>query len=452
MVLLLFIASSGAGAAPLSEFTRTSSSHGAAAADTAQVKTERVRKAAPPVPPERQPDTQNVSSESEGGFWDQCLGSCLSDIVGALFGSICSGIFGGDDDEGEPAEGLAGEEVPLAPGIQAPEDALAPIEGFPYSGFIEPMGGTGKTVWLWDRPGAYLANGVTLESIPAGAEVTVTSYELFANMVWLQVSRVASDAPQGWVRQDEVREESAAAREVIAAEERLTPSATPAPIPLAGADEQKEESSSARETGAESFLRRPRWEIGVDAGVPVFSQTTIEEEYKESAYRIGVETAVFLPRSIKLGLCVDYLHANGTPLYDYAAGAAIDSPQESDLDILSIGLRIGQSITFAGMPVFFSYGLGPALFMVQESAFISTYEGDDWTGTRTDELSKWKGGGEAVISIGGVLGDRFPLSFQTRFAVIPWKGEGEKSLTLDFLERDYIAFITFGVGIGFRSF
>ena len=56
-------------------------------------------------------------------------------------------------------------------------------------------------------------------------------------------------------------------------------------------------------------------------------------------------------------------------------GTITDSPQESDLDILSIGLTFGQSIPFAGGSGFFSYGLGPALFMVRESALIHGLRG-----------------------------------------------------------------------------
>ena len=45
-----------------------------------------------------------------------------------------------------------------------------------------------------------------------------------------------------------------------------------------------------------------------------------------------------------------------------------------------------------------------------------------------------------------------PLSFQARFAFIPWKAEEEKSLTLDYLGTEDIAFFTFGIGIGFYFF
>jgi hypothetical protein len=56
------------------------------------------------------------------------------------------------------------------------------------------------------------------------------------------------------------------------------------------------------------------------------------------------------------------------------------------------------------------------------------------------------------MAVGVLLGNRVPLSFQTRFAFIPWKAEEEKSLTFDYLGTENIALFTFGIGIGFSSF
>ena len=435
--LSLCMALSVAGAVTRSECTQVSSSRNVVAADTTKAKKERVRKETPTTAQlAKRPETQTVSSdENEDSSWSDCLGS----FFGTFIGSICGSIFGGDDDDSEAAKGLTGEnKVPMAADSQLPVGMPPSIEKFPYSGTIEPLGVGSKTVWLWDRPGAYLASGVTLEAIPQGTEVRVTNYELHAQTSWLQVSRLAPDAPRGWVRQEEVRE--------------LASMTTPEQMSLAEATGRRTESQISPEPGEERSAERPRWEFGAGVSMPVFSQKAVREEYNESAYRIGVEAGAFLPLSMKLGLRVDYLHANGTPLFEYVAGTITDSPQQSDLDIFSMGLSFGHSIPFAGRSGFFSYGLGPALFMVQESALIHVYEDDNLTSARTDELTKWKGGAEAQMTIGGLLGNRWPLSFQARFAFIPWKEEEEKSLTLDYLGTESIAFFSFGIGVGFYTF
>jgi len=443
VLLLLCIASSVTAAAPRPEFTRVSPSRDVAAADTTKVKKERVRKKTPPARSEEESGTQARASESAGGFWAECLGS----IFGSFLGSLC----GGNDNE--TAEELTGEyQTPLPADMQAPAGALAPVQGFPYAAVIEPNAKGEKTTWLWTRPGGSLADGNPVEGILRGTEVRVTDYEFFGQTMWLQVNRLESDARQGWVQQTEVRALPESIEEAAAGDVQPVPSTSPSPKPFAETSAREHEFQPVTELGGEPSAERPRWEIGAGVSMPVFSQKAVREEYKQNGVRVGVEADVFLPRSMKLCLCVDYLHANGMPLYDYIGGTITDSPQKSNLDIFSIGLPFGQSIPFAGGLGLFSYGLGPALFMVRESALIHVYENGSLTGARTDELTKWKGGAEAVMAVGGVLGDRWPLSFQTRFAFIPWEADEGKSLTLDYLGTKDIAVFTLGIGIGFSLF
>ncbi len=245
-------------------------------------------------------------------------------------------------------------------------------------------------------------------------------------------------------------DESEAAKELTG--ENEVPLTAREQVPLGEATGGRTEFQTSLGSGEKRSAVRPRWEFGACVSMPVFSQKAVREEYNESAYRIGIEAGAFLPRSMKLGLSAGFLHANGMPLYDYTDGTITDSPQESDLDIFSMGLSFGQSIPFRGGSGFFSYGLGPALFMVRESALIHVYDNSSLTGARTDELTKWKGGAEVLIAAGGLLGDRVPLSVQARFAFIPWKAEEEKSLTLDYLGTENVAFFSFGISVGFYSF
>jgi len=165
-----------------------------------------------------------------------------------------------------------------------------------------------------------------------------------------------------------------------------------------------------------------------------------------------VETGFFFPHYLKLSLFIDYLHANGTPLFDYTVGTIVDVPVDSDLEILSFGLPIGQSFSFSAGSGFFSYGVGPSLFQVRERATIFVFDRGAMAGVRIDKLTAWKVGGQAVMAIGCVVGGHIPLSFQTRFAFIPWSAAEEKSLTLDFLPTKDIAYFSLGFGIGFSAY
>ena len=408
-----------------------------AAGDTTQAKKERVRKTTPPPAPEEQPRHEAEVSEDEGGgFWAECLGSML--------GSLCGSLFGGDDDENVPSVQPVVEQRPLS--VAQIEAGLGgPMKELPLMGMIEPLYGGGHEVGLFSRPGGTDANADVIEWLPEGTEVRAVQYGLYGEKRWLLVSRLEPGAPEGWVLEREILPQTPPGEEGAGA--------APAAIAPATGSDQTFWPPTTRQETLFPFPEQPRWQIGATASFPVFSQKAVQEEYKNQGYQVGFETGFYFPYSLKLHLFIDYLHANGTPLYDYYVGEEIkDSPLQSDLEILSFGLPIGQSLPFAAGLGFFSYGLGPAFFRVHEHALIREFDGGLPAGVRTDRLANWKVGGQAVVAVGGILGERVPVSFQARFAFIPWSAAEEKSLTLDFLGTEDIAFFTFGIGIGYSFF
>jgi hypothetical protein len=406
----------------------------AAAADTTKATKERVRKETPPPRAKEKPRHEEEASEEESSFWGDCLGSFL--------GSLCGSIFSGNENENEPPAPVV--VVPASPPATAFDAGLSgPMRELPFMGMVEPLYGGGSEVGLYSRPGGAKASADVVEWLPEGTEVRAVQYGLFEENRWLLVSRNELGAPEGWVLEKEVIPQVPPSELAVGEAKEITPPGAPAgqvfePAPVSPAP----------------FLpQQPRWQIGARASLPVFAQKAIWEEYKNGAYEIGVETGFYFPYSMRLGLSFGYLHANGKPLYDYYVGGQIkDSPFDSDLEILSFGLPFGQSISFAGGSGFFGYGVGPAVLRVHEQALIREYEAGVPAGFRTDRLTSWKVGGEAVVSVGGILAQRVPVSLETRFALIPWSAAEEKSLTLDFLQTKDIGFFSFGIGIGFSTF
>ncbi|MCK5405991.1 MAG: hypothetical protein KAJ37_00995, partial [Candidatus Krumholzibacteria bacterium] len=132
-------------------------------------------------------------------------------------------------------------------------------------------------------------------------------------------------------------------------------------------------------------------------------------------------------------------------------GAITESPSNSMLEIWSFGVRFGQlySIYRRG---FILWGVGPAVFNLKESADIAIIENGVVTGERTDELSRWKVGGEFRLEAGRMVGGRVPISANMMLSVFPWDSEQQKSLSFDFTERNSIDFLSIGISVGYNFF
>jgi len=200
-------------------------------------------------------------------------------------------------------------------------------------------------------------------------------------------------------------------------------------------------------------IKDARWKILADLSYPMFGNRMLREEYK-SSFRLGAESRFFFVHSIQVALSYGFSHSNGTPQYDYLTSTTREAPIKSDLDIWSIGARVGQLLatpTSYGY-FFFAYDLGPTVFNVNERATLEIYEGRVLKGTSEDKLSEWKIGGEAKIELAGVIKGKFSVGAHARFSVIPWDSKEEKSLTLDFLNDNSIYVFNFGVSLGYMFY
>ena len=146
-----------------------------------------------------------------------------------------------------------------------------------------------------------------------------------------------------------------------------------------------------------------------------------------------------------------YLKSNGDPQYEYVSGDLRDSPSSSKLEIMNFGLQIGHLLPVAEGLFYFSYGIAPTMFKVSESATIREYENDMRVGTRTDELSRWRFGGELKLEFGGNI-EPITIGIFTRFTLISWEAKEEKSLTLDYFGSSTITYFNFGITVGLLIF
>ncbi|MBN2070075.1 MAG: hypothetical protein JW814_01355 [Candidatus Krumholzibacteriota bacterium] len=393
-----------------------------AVADTAKTKKERVRKTASKKKRDASNKTTYASdSDEKTSFFGSCLGSILE--------SVCSSIF--SDDKGK-GSGLVGD------GDHLLDDSAGKVQ---YRGNIEPGDPSINSVKLWDKPGGYKADGFIQGDLEKGVEVDVIESDYFENTLWVLVTTRTLIPAEGWVMESDVARPPGQeinfqnqANNNDGIESIVTPNAL-----LASA------MSSDYVMGLSKFGM-------AELSYPLFANESISEEYIKNTYRIGGEFGLFISETMHIDFTFGYLSAKGKPLYIYGDSEFEDSPQDSELQILSYGLNFGQLLFFNNNMVFIGYGIGPALFDVRESARIKEYENDILTGGRTDELAKYKLGGEIKATAGFVIARSFPVGLTARYSLIPWKSDMEKSLTLDYLDSSSISTFSFGISVGLYLF
>jgi hypothetical protein len=336
----------------------------------------------------------------------------------------------------------AGSELATAPHIAAESegqtygDDLIPDY---YKGNIEPMDLAKNRIELWSKPGGHGSGGIVVGNLRRGAEVTVIRFEDYQGELWALVSVSDVETAEGWLPERDIAP--------LPGQAEVEPVETAQPAYLEPYEPEMSEISSGYER------IRPRFMLQGEFSYPVFTDKSIREEYSNSdttkhAYRFGVEAAYFIRETMNIGVSIGYLHASGVPKYDYEAPGLLDSPQDSKLQIWNYGIQFGQLFQF-GRAGFFSYGIAPTAYRISERATIMEYEGGLLTGARTEELSKWRFGGELNLKIGGFVTKNVPLSFSVRYSLISWKSEEEKSLTFDYLDSSSISLFSFGVNIGY---
>lgn len=403
---------------------------GIAHADTIKSEKKTRQKKREPIPRDQQkePETQAVSDEDDDDESStECFGGCLF----LFFESLCGSSSDSDADQLTTTTTTFEEGSQVAPAGETvgPATAAVPI-ALPYTGVLKPLNPYSSDINLWDIPGGAAAGGQVVAELTRNSPVNVVEREDYNNTEWVRVQGEGVPEPGGWIQEREVS---------------------------SGGEDSVYDQTGVAATGdpARSFpdVKDARWEILADLSYPMFGNSMIREEYK-SSFRVGAETRFLFVHSIQLDLSFGYSHSNGDPQYDYVTSTTRESPVDSDLDIWSIGARVGQLF---GVPTsygyfFFSYDLGPTVFNVSERATLEIYEGRDLTGARKDELSESEIGAEAKVEFTGVIDGKFSIGAHTRFSWIPWDANEEKSLTLDYLNDDSIYVFNFGISIGYMFY
>ncbi|UCG51598.1 MAG: hypothetical protein JSW58_15655 [Candidatus Latescibacterota bacterium] len=415
-----------------------------ASADTIETeKKKRVKKKPPVTPDTKKGEPRNGvrTSKKDDGF-ASCVGGCLGDFI--------FGIFLSDDDD--DVETVTYDEEDTYVGESTVGEEYVPPEPpasyeLPYPAVVTPLSPYADELELWDGPGGGAAGGQVVATLPAGTRVRVTDRSVYNNLTWVRVEDSASPETSGWIQQIEVEPsttEPLVGTEVVDQE--------PGSAQQMGETKEVETEAAVQQPGLARHVAEAGWGMHFDISYPLFGNKAIREEYKGNAVRLGVEARKFFVHSIHMDLSVGYAHAGGDPQYFYTTPTSVEQPVKSDLNIWNFGVQVGQLIPVAGGTGFFAYDIGPSVFNVRESADIEVYEQKVLRRTRTDKLSEWKIGGEAKIELGWVLGRHWPVSFHTRFSILPWKSNQEKSQTLDFLDEDVIYMFDFGLSVGYLFF
>ena len=319
---------------------------------------------------------------------------------------------------------------------------------------MEPPNPYADDASIWDTPGGRLAEGSIVGTLPRGTEVTVTESRLHNYLVWVRVEVPGDPETAGWIPEVELVEiltphdpgsESGTLGPTM--EDAIPPEEVPTEaVPTA---ETPYDTDFMEETSFEFGLFR--WQVLGDLSYPLFSEGDINEEYGTGMFGIGAEARHFFARSLHLDFGFVYTHSNGDPKFDFVLEDTdiLESPSDSRLDIWSLNARFGQQYLISRGPTYFSWGVGPSVVHISESAFITILENDVVIGYRTDELSEWKLGGQAKIEFGALIKGRAPASLYASYSLIPWNSKEEKSLTFDFLEKGRIDVFTFGLSFGY---
>lgn len=411
------------------------------AADTVKVKKERVKKETQPA---IRDDADDATDTHETAGGTSFFGSCLGSLFGSMLESICGSIFSSDSDN-QQAVGTP---------LRSTEDYALERDAdvVHYEGNIEPEDLTTNSVALWDRPGGYEDDGARFGDLQRGTPVHVKKYSYYRNVLWALVESNEPDRSEGWVAADDLVISSGSTDSDLKSERQAEDPKGSREVEYGGQYATNVPRSFALAATSIDRSNRPRFACLAEFSYPVFANKSISEEYNSDAYRFGAELGFFLTETICVGPSIDFLRSKGTPLYDYVAAGLRDSPQSSEIRAWSFGLQFGQFVSFGSSGAFFRYAITPAVFGIEESARIIEYEDDLFIGQRTDELSKWKMGGEAEVATGITIAGRIPIGFSVRYSLIPWEGDQEKSLTLDYLDSNSISIFSFGFNIGYIFF
>ncbi|MCK5363786.1 MAG: hypothetical protein KAR22_12490 [Gammaproteobacteria bacterium] len=178
------------------------------------------------------------------------------------------------------------------------------------------------------------------------------------------------------------------------------------------------------------------------------------DEYGNEALTVTADYLRMFNRGLQANLSLGFQNATGTPLFDYETSSKIDSPQSSQLQIFNLSLRAGHYVDLHDRKVYFTWGVGPALYWVQESAELRVLSlpGEILIEERDEILNKWRVGGDLAFGIDSRFHPRWSIGARTRVYWIPWSSESEMSLTTDFIGKRSLVGYSFGFVINYNVF
>ena len=368
------------------------------------------------------------AAETQTESDDSCFGSCID----AFFLSIFS-------PDPEP------ETVVLPAVIVPPEAVGSPPSALGY-GFIQHPDSVQTLVMVWDGPGGPDRGYALLGALTPGTEIAVTNTGGDAHADWIEVETLGDNRMGGWVTAEHVDWVARPATEAIA------------PATLAGGSTAAPEAEvpASPEIASVAAPTGPR-NLAIMTEVSYLYLTgpsEVREEYENGGVHFGI-TGVFIPSgTLQLSLGIGFATIPGYPKYDYETSTVRESPIDSRLDILDLGLRAGQYGQIRQGRGRYYWGLGPVLYWVQETADLEIYAlpTELPLGERTEVQDTWRFGADLGLGFSYAVARTVHLGGLARFFWIPWDGEGEKSLTLDFIGDKTLVGFNVGVSLAFDVF
>ena len=303
-----------------------------------------------------------------------CMGGCI--------GSFLEGLFSSE---------------PSAP---PPPPSIAP------TGMAWLPGSRGEIHWeasisVWDGPGGEGAGRNRVGLLPPHTRVTVLESNASIEGLWLRVSPLDADGPMGWIESG-----------------FLGPFTEPKELPP--------------DTGP---LPPERYNVWLAVGGGLVGPTDLNLEYNDGGFRAEGQFLRALGGPWQLGAGVGFRSFKGTPRVLYTTPSVIEEPTNSTLQFLDVGLRGGQRFGTQSHGPRFTWLLGAGTVLVHEEADILVFSSS--TGQqidrREDSLSRWRLGGDLRLAVAWPVGSNYDIGLLLDGWIVDWRGEGELSLTTDFM-------------------
>jgi opacity protein-like surface antigen len=388
----------------------------------------------------------------KGDFFGSCLGSLIGDM-------LCSMFSGGSDSEDqgqgetELEHGSVGGTFPAAGQVQSagqPSSEPARWLAVRDTCSVDPRVPGVDAASVWTEAGCVGAGGRFVCMLGRGSRVSVVELMDCEGVRWVNVVTLDGECPGGWMLEQHLSRpariaEQAALEPVEHGEESLP---APQPEPAAGPEIAAMQPPERRVTVA-----RPRTELILSVSPVAFLDRQLPKEYVGLGVNFALGVRVPLSNVVTAGARAGVQVSNGNPQYDYESATQKDFPRDSKLTIVDVGAELGLMFGGPARRPSFTIGAGPCAYYVKETATVDFLKfADSDVGIYDAEISKWRLGGQANVGLGWNLAEQFSIGASARYSFIPWKSYENASLTLDWLDRSFIDFLSLGVTVGWSFF